>query len=73
MTRSSLTLKTARWSAEHPWRAILAWIVFVAVAVGLAIAVPTHETTDADYRIGESGHAEYRLRGMRGSNRSQAF
>jgi RND superfamily putative drug exporter len=42
----------------HPWRAILAWLVFVLVAVGLAIAVPTQEPTDADYRLGESGRAD---------------
>ena len=55
---TAVPMRAARWSAEHPWRAILAWIAFVAVAVGLAIAVPTHETTDADYRIGESGRAD---------------
>jgi RND superfamily putative drug exporter len=56
-------MKAARWSAEHPWRAILAWIVFVAVAVGLGVAVPTKETTDADYRVGESGRADAMIAG----------
>jgi RND superfamily putative drug exporter len=51
-------MRAARWSATHPWSAIGAWVVFVAVAVGLAIAVPTQETTDADYRVGESGRAD---------------
>jgi RND superfamily putative drug exporter len=51
-------MKAARWSAEHPWRAILGWVAFVAFAVGLAIAIPTHEATDADYRVGESGRAD---------------
>jgi len=51
-------MRAARWSAEHPWRAILGWIAFVAVAVGLAVAVPTNQTTDADYRHGESGRAD---------------
>ncbi len=55
---TAVPMKAARWSAEHPWRAILGWIAFVAVAVGLAIAIPTHEATDADYRIGESGRAD---------------
>ena len=55
---TAVPMRAARWSAEHPWRAILAWIAFVAVAVGLAAAVPTSETTDADYRIGESGRAD---------------
>ena len=55
---SALPLRAARWSATHPWRAILGWLAFVALAVGLAIAVPTHETDDADYRLGDSGHAD---------------
>ena len=55
---TAVPMRAARWSAEHPWRAILAWVAFVAVAVGLAVAIPTHETTDADYRVGESGRAD---------------
>ncbi|MDF1602744.1 MMPL family transporter [Nocardioides sp. YIM 152315] len=51
-------MRAARWSAEHPWRAILAWIAFVAFAVGLAVAMPTKATTDADFRVGESGRAD---------------
>ena len=38
---TEIPLRAARWSATHPWRAILAWLAFVLVAVGLAIAVPT--------------------------------
>ena len=55
---SGVATRAARWSAVHPWRAILAWLAMVAVAVGLAMAVPTVETTDADYRLGESGRAD---------------
>jgi len=55
---AGVPLRAARWSATHPWRAILAWFAVVLVAVGLAVAVPTAETTDADYRLGESGRAE---------------
>lgn len=55
---TAVPMRAARWSAEHPWRAILGWIAFVAVAVGVAVGVPTHESTDADYRIGESGRAD---------------
>jgi len=55
---SGVPLRAARWSATHPWRAILGWLALVAIAVGLAIAVPTQETTDADYRLGESGRAD---------------
>jgi RND superfamily putative drug exporter len=55
---SHLPLRAARWSATHPWRAIGAWFAFVAVAVALAALVPTKTTTDADYRLGESGRAD---------------
>lgn len=57
----ALPMRAARWSATHPWRALVAWLLFVAVAVGLASMVPTQETTDADYRKGESGRAEAML------------
>ncbi len=55
---SSLASRIARWCALHPWRAILGWIALVAFAVGLATMIPTQETTDADYRLGESGRAD---------------
>ncbi len=55
---SSFAHRTARWCALHPWRAILGWVAFVAFAVGLATMIPTQETTDADYRLGESGRAD---------------
>ncbi len=55
---AGVPLRAARWSATHPWRAILAWFVFVLIAVGLAVAIPTEQTTDADYRLGESGRAD---------------
>ncbi len=55
---SHLPLRAARWSAIHPWRAIGAWFAFVAIAVALAALVPTKQTTDADYRLGESGRAD---------------
>ena len=53
-----LPLRAARWSASHPWRAIGAWFAFVATAVALAALIPTQQTTDADYRLGESGRAD---------------
>lgn len=60
---SGVPIRAARWSALHPWRAILGWLAFVAIAVSLAIAVPTQETEDADYRIGESGRADAIIEG----------
>ncbi|PKH40904.1 putative drug exporter of the RND superfamily [Nocardioides alpinus] len=50
-------LRAARWSATHPWRAILGWLALVVVAVVLASAVPTNTADDADYREHESGRA----------------
>ena len=55
---STVPVRTARWSATHPWRAIGCWLLFVTLAVGLATAIPTASTTDEDYRVGESGRAE---------------
>ena len=55
---SSFAHRTARWCALHPWRAILGWVALVAFAVGLATMIPTQETNDADYRLGESGQAD---------------
>ena len=45
-------LTAARWSATHPWRAIGLWFAFVAVAVALAVLVPTRQTDETDYRLG---------------------
>ncbi|RNL65088.1 MMPL family transporter [Nocardioides marmoriginsengisoli] len=61
-TLSAVPLRAARWSATHPWRAISAWLAFVLVAVGMAIAIPTQETTDADYAVGDSGKASALVR-----------
>lgn len=52
-----LPIRAARWSATHPWRAIVGWLAFVAVAIGLAMVISTHQTEAADYREHESGRA----------------
>ena len=57
-TLAAIPLRAARWSATHPWRAIAAWLIFVIVATALAALVPTKNSTDADYRLGESGRAD---------------
>ncbi len=54
---AGVSLAAARWSASHPWRAILAWVAFVAVSVGIAMAVPTVEADEDDYYMGEWGEA----------------
>ncbi len=56
--RGSVALRTARWSATHPWRALLVWVTFVAAAVAAGSFITTQATTDADYRLGQSGRAD---------------
>jgi RND superfamily putative drug exporter len=48
----------AGWSAAHPWRAIIAWFVFVALCLVVGSAIGTHSATSADFRVGEAGRAE---------------
>ncbi|MGI8334899.1 MMPL family transporter [Actinomadura scrupuli] len=50
-------VRMARWSATHPWRAILIWIVFVAVCVVVGGGAGTQKTTERDLGVGESGRA----------------
>lgn len=54
---AGVPIRAARWSATHPWRAILGWLAFVTVAVGVAAVIPTNQTDEADYRDFESGRA----------------
>ena len=54
---AGVPIRAARWSATHPWRAIVGWLAFVAFAVGMAVLIPTNQTDDADYRDYESGRA----------------
>jgi RND superfamily putative drug exporter len=50
-------VRVARWSAEHPWRAIALWMVFVAVClIGGNLAGQVSATGDDDH-IGEAGRA----------------
>ncbi|WP_190219645.1 MMPL family transporter [Streptomyces griseosporeus] len=55
---NSLTVRAARWSARHPWWAMVGWLVFVVLCVGVGSAVGTRSATTADYRVGEAGRAE---------------
>lgn len=55
---ASRTTRIARWSVTHPWRALLVWALFVGIALAIGSTVSTERTTDADYRVGESGRAE---------------
>src|SRR5262245_5209602 len=57
MSRRSVTVRVARWSATHPWRAIGLWLLLVVVAVGAVSVIPTQKMSDSDEWIGESGRA----------------
>ncbi|MEV4191420.1 MMPL family transporter [Streptomyces toxytricini] len=54
----NLPVRTARWSARHPWRAIVAWFLFVALCLGTGISLGNNAATAEDFRVGEAGRAE---------------
>lgn len=53
MAKPMLTVRVARWSAEHPWRAIGAWLLFVVLCVVVGGAVGTKEAKFDDNPTGE--------------------
>lgn len=57
MASQAVTVRIARWSATHPWRAIIIWIGFVAVCIAIGSAAGTRNAVDSDFQIGEAGHA----------------
>src|SRR6185312_16246485 len=57
MGKRPVTVRMARWSAEHPWRAIALWVVFVAVCFVGGTMAGTNKATAQDDAIGESGQA----------------
>ncbi|MEV0255379.1 MMPL family transporter [Streptomyces sp. NPDC050732] len=58
MRKRSATVRVARWSALHPWRAVVGWLVFVALCLGGGIAAGMNSATSEDFRVGEAGRAE---------------
>lgn len=54
----NFSVRTARWSARHHWRAIVGWFLFVALCLGAGLAVGGNPATSEDYRVGEAGRAE---------------
>ncbi|MFI7676489.1 MMPL family transporter [Actinophytocola sp. NPDC049390] len=57
MRRQPATVRVARWSATHPWRAIGMWVVFVAVCFAAGGWAGNKEATGSDMAVGESGRA----------------
>ncbi|MEV5981787.1 MMPL family transporter [Streptomyces sp. NPDC052114] len=58
MRRRPVTVRVARWSALHPWRAIIGWLLFVVLCLGGGIAAGMNSAASEDYRVGEAGRAE---------------
>ncbi|MFE0133925.1 MMPL family transporter [Streptomyces sp. NPDC059037] len=58
MRKRSVTVRVARWSALHPWRAVIGWLVFVVLCLGGGIAAGMNSATSEDFRVGEAGRAE---------------
>ncbi|MCI3933573.1 MMPL family transporter [Streptomyces sp. AN091965] len=56
--RRSVTVRVARWSALHPWRAIVGWFVFVALCLVAGSAAGMNSAASEDFRVGEAGRAE---------------
>jgi RND superfamily putative drug exporter len=56
--RRPLTVRVAAWSAANPWKAVIGWILFVAVCFGAGQAAGTDKTAFSDFWIGEAGSAE---------------
>ncbi|MCX5349972.1 MULTISPECIES: MMPL family transporter [Streptomyces] len=54
----NLPVRMARWSAGHPWRAIVSWLLFVVLCLGVGITVGGNPATTEDFRIGVAGRAE---------------
>src|SRR5262245_7697575 len=41
-----MTVRVARWSATHPWRAMALWVAFVVACIAVGSVVGTKEATD---------------------------
>ncbi|OLE25696.1 MAG: RND transporter [Actinobacteria bacterium 13_1_20CM_3_71_11] len=57
MERKPLTVRIARWSAEHPWRAMALWVVFVVASITVGNIAGTHKAKDSG-NVGETARAQ---------------
>src|SRR5262249_31746663 len=55
--RRPLTVRMARWSATHPWRAMALWVVFVALSITMGTIAGTKKAHNAGY-VGETKRTE---------------
>jgi RND superfamily putative drug exporter len=65
--------RIGRWSASHPWRALITWFVLVAACVALGAATGTRTLSDGG--VGESarGNAVMDQQGLWGPPREYAY
>ena len=65
--------RIGRWSAAHPWRALIVWFVFVAACVALGARTGTQSLSDG--AVGESarGNAVMDQPGLWGPPREYAY
>jgi RND superfamily putative drug exporter len=52
-----ITVRLARWSATHPWRAIALWLVFVTASVAIGSTTGLNQLSDIDQMSGQSKQA----------------
>ncbi|HVI18720.1 MAG TPA: MMPL family transporter, partial [Gaiellales bacterium] len=55
--RRPMTVRVARWSATHPWRAIALWLVFVTSCVALGSVSGLRTASSIDQMTGQSQQA----------------
>ncbi|WP_216843971.1 MMPL family transporter [Phytoactinopolyspora alkaliphila] len=53
-----MTVRIARWSATHPWRAIGAWFTFMVLCVGALSLAGIQQASDVELGVGEAGRAD---------------
>ncbi len=61
MERRPLTVRIARWSATHPWRAMALWVVFVAACIAMGNIAGTNQAQDSG-DVGETARAEQMIK-----------
>ncbi|MFG2912779.1 MMPL family transporter [Kitasatospora sp. NPDC048298] len=57
MGNRNVLTRSARWSATHPWWALVIWVVFVVVALAVGGSTGTKVATNTDLSIGQSAQA----------------
>ena len=55
--RRPVTVRVARWSATHPWRAIALWLAFVLACLAIGQLCSLRQMSDADGTVGQSHRA----------------